>query len=394
MCARTNKKGGSPATGRLYAMARNNKKRETESLATDELDVERDESAVVMTEDPATVEEKENVSDGIIRIGEHAEAKKLNKFDLFCLKIWTYIVAFVTTLAKWINTGIFKIFKKRLPERYIIAFISLIIIILLMLLFTAPFKITVNEKETLAIFNNGLTPVFQKVGDSQDGQPIYKWGYADKKGKVVIPCRFENALEFRYGVAFVNVVTETDGIIENYWYLIDKKGNPKGNKKFYYTTELGERLPVGQFGDDDKLAWVYVGGKFGYIGTNGEIKIDALYNDAGDFIDGLARVRSGSQEFFINTRGDQKSASYEKVRDFSEGFAAVKKNELWGFINDKGDVAIETRFDNVSDFYCGYALVRSGSSYGVIDTSGKLVIPLAEFNDIGVADYFDTSWWD
>ena len=318
-------------------MARNNKKRETESLATDELDVERDESAVVMTEDPATVEEKENVSDGIIRIGEHAEAKKLNKFDLFCLKIWTYIVAFVTTLAKWINTGIFKIFKKRLPERYIIAFISLIIIILLMLLFTAPFKITVNEKETLAIFNNGLTPVFQKVGDSQDGQPIYKWGYADKKGKVVIPCRFENALEFRYGVAFVNVVTETDGIIENYWYLIDKKGNPKGNKKFYYTTELGERLPVGQFGDDDKLAWVYVGGKFGYIGTNGEIKIDALYNDAGDFIDGLARVRSGSQEFFINTKGDQKSASYEKVRDFSEGFAAVKKNELWGFINDKGD---------------------------------------------------------
>lgn len=375
-------------------MARNNKKRETESLATDELDVERDESAVVMTEDPATVEEKENVSDGIIRIGEHAEAKKLNKFDLFCLKIWTYIVAFVTTLAKWINTGIFKIFKKRLPERYIIAFISLIIIILLMLLFTAPFKITVNEKETLAIFNNGLSPVFQKVGDSQDGQPIYKWGYADKKGKVVIPCRFENALEFRYGVAFVNVVTETDGIIENYWYLIDKKGNPKGNKKFYYTTELGERLPVGQFGDDDKLAWVYVGGKFGYIGTNGEIKIDALYNDAGDFIDGLARVRSGSQEFFINTKGDQKSASYEKVRDFSEGFAAVKKNELWGFINDKGDVAIETRFDNVSDFYCGYALVRSGSSYGVIDTSGKLVIPLAEFNDIGVADYFDTSWWD
>ncbi len=374
-------------------MARNNKKRETESLATDELDVER-EDAVVGNEDPVPAEEKENAPDGIIRIGEHAEAKKLNKFDLFCLKIWTYIVAFVTTLAKWINTGIFKIFKKRLPERYIVAFISLIIIILLMLLFTAPFKITVNEKETLAIFNNSLTPVFQKVGDSQDGQPIYKWGYADKKGKVVIPCRFENALEFRYGVAFVNVVTETDGIIENYWYLIDKKGNPKGNKKFYYTTELGERLPVGQFGDDDKLAWVYVGGKFGYIGTNGEIKIDALYNDAGDFIDGLARVRSGSQEFFINTKGDQKSASYEKVRDFSEGFAAVKKNELWGFINDKGDVAIETRFDNVSDFYCGYALVRSGSSYGVIDTSGKLVIPLAEFNDIGVADYFDTSWWD
>lgn len=375
-------------------MARGYKKKETESLATEVFEEERDTSV----DDDNTLEEnpvpEEQAADGIIRIGEHAESKKLNKFDLFCLKIWTYIVAFVTTLAKWINTGIFKIFKKKLPERYIVAFISLIIIILLMLLFTAPFKITVNEKQTLEIFNNSLTPVYQKVGDTADGTPIYKWGYADKKGKVVISCQFENALEFRYGVAFVNIVKETDGIIENYWYLIDKKGKAKGDKKFYYTTELGERLPVGQFGEDDKLAWVYVGGKYGYIGTNGEIKIDALYNDAGDFIDGLARVRSGSQEFFINTKGDQKSSSYDKVRDFSEGFAAVKKNELWGFINTKGDVVIETRFDNVSDFYCGYALVRSGSSYGVIDTSGKLVIPLAEFNEIGVAKYFDTSWWD
>lgn len=375
-------------------MARGYKKKETESLATEVFEEERDTSV----DDDNTPEEnpvpEEQATDGIIRIGEHAESKKLNKFDLFCLKIWTYIVAFVTTLAKWINTGIFKIFKKKLPERYIVAFISLIIIILLMLLFTAPFKITVNEKQTLEIFNNSLTPVYQKVGDTADGTPIYKWGYADKKGKVVISCQFENALEFRYGVAFVNIVKETDGIIENYWYLIDKKGKAKGDKKFYYTTELGERLPVGQFGEDDKLAWVYVGGKYGYIGTNGEIKIDALYNDAGDFIDGLARVRSGSQEFFINTKGDQKSSSYDKVRDFSEGFAAVKKNELWGFINTKGDVVIETRFDNVSDFYCGYALVRSGSSYGVIDTSGKLVIPLAEFNEIGVAKYFDTSWWD
>lgn len=373
-------------------MARSYKKKETESLATEELDVERAETPE--EEIPAAEEEKQKESDGIIRIGEHAEAKKLNKFDMFCLKIWTYIVAFVTTLAKWINIGIFKIFKKKLPERYIVAFISVIIIILLMLLFTAPFKITVNEKQTLDIFNSNLTPVYQKVGDTSTGTPIYKWGYANKSGKVVISCQYENALEFKYGVAFVNIVKESDGIIENYWYLIDKKGNAKGDKKFYYTTELGDRLPVGRFGDDDKLAWVYVGGKYGYIGTNGKIKIDALYTDAGDFIDGLARVRSGSQEFFINTKGDQKSDSYEKVRDFSEGYAAVKKNDLWGFINDKGDVSIETRFDNVTDFYCGYALVKSGLSYGVIDTSGKLVIPLAEFNDIGVAQYFDTSWWD
>lgn len=374
-------------------MSKNKKNSRVEQLAMEDIDIGGEfQQQPPVEEENAPAEDFSK--DNIIRIGEHAEAKKLNKFDRFCVKVWTYIVAFVTTLARWINNGIFKLFKKRLPERYIVAFISFILIILVMALVTAPFKITVNEKQSLDIYNSGLTPVYQKVGETENNTPVYKWGYADKNGKTVISCRFEAANEFKYGVAFVNVVVEKDGIVEDYWYLIDKKGNAKGDKKFYYSTSLGERLPVGQFGDEDKLAWVYVGGKFGYIGTNGKMKIEALYNDAGDFINGLARVRSGSQEFFINTKGDQKSDSYEKVRDFSEGLAAVKKNELWGYINAKGDVAIETRFDNVTDFYCGYALVKSGSSYGILDTSGKLVIPLSEYNDIGVAKYFDTSWWE
>ena len=375
-------------------MARSNKNRETESLATDDIDETVENASTEQQEEPQQ-EERPEGSDNIIRIGEHAEAKKLNKFDMFCLKIWTYIVAFITTLAKWINTGIFKIFKKKLPDRYIVAFISLVLIILLMLLFTAPFKITVNEKASLDIFNNGLTPVYQKIGDAANGTPIYKWGYADKKGKIVINCQYENALEFKYGVAFVNIKEEKEeGIIDNYWCLIDKKGNRKGEIKISYASELGERLPVGQFGDDDKLAWVYVGGKFGYIGTNGKMKIDALFNDAGDFIDGLARVKSGTQEYFINTKGDQKSDSYEKVRDFCEGLAAVKKNNKWGYINSKGEVVIPTRYDHVTDFYCGYALVQNGTAYGIIDTSGNSVIEAFSFNDIGVAKYFDTSWWD
>ena len=82
-------------------MARSYKKKETESLATDEFEEERKE--VLQDETPVVSEEKPDGSDGIIRIGEHAEAKKLNKFDLFCLKIWTYLVAFITTIAKWIN---------------------------------------------------------------------------------------------------------------------------------------------------------------------------------------------------------------------------------------------------------------------------------------------------
>lgn len=365
-----------------------NKKKENEQLAVDDIVQEE------IIENENDIQTQSSLQDNVIKIGEKAESKKLNKFDNICLKIWTYIVAFVTAISVFINNCIFKIFKKRLPQRYITAVISIILIILAMLIVTAPFKITVNEKQTLEIYNSGLTPIYQKVGETEDNVPVYKWGYANEKGKIVIPCQYNNASEFKHGVAFVNVVNDVDGIVEDYWCLIDKNGKLKGDKKFYYSTALGDRLPVGEFGDADKLAWVYIGGKFGYIGNNGKMQIDALYNDAGDFINGLARVRSGSQEFFINKKGEQVSDSFDKVRDFSEGFAAVRKNELWGFVDTSGNIVFETRFDNVSDFYCGYALVKSGSSYGVIDTNGKLVVPLSEYNDIGVAKYFDTSWWD
>ena len=96
-------------------MARNYTKKETESLATDEFEDARG-TMPDGHEENVSEEREESGSDGIIRIGEHAEAKKLNKFDMFCLKIWTYIVAFITTLAKWINTGIFKIFKKKVKK--------------------------------------------------------------------------------------------------------------------------------------------------------------------------------------------------------------------------------------------------------------------------------------
>lgn len=143
------------------------------------------------------------------------------------------------------------------------------IVILLILLVTAPFKITVNDVEQLNIYNDGLTPVYMRVADSADnGYPIYKWGYADSRGRVVIACIYDGVTEFKHGVAFVNYVEDKgDGVVENYWYLIDTSGNRRGSLNFFYSTELGASDPVGEFGDDDRLAPVYVGGKYGYINT-------------------------------------------------------------------------------------------------------------------------------
>ena len=56
--------------------------------------------------------------DGVIRIGETAEGvKKLNGFDRFWIKVWSYIVSAFNAMARGINFVNEKIFKKRVPDR-------------------------------------------------------------------------------------------------------------------------------------------------------------------------------------------------------------------------------------------------------------------------------------
>ena len=85
------------------------------------------------------------------------------------------------------------------------------------------------------------------------------------------------------------------------------------------------------------------------------------------------------------------------MRDFCGGYAAVKQNDLWMFLDRKGDILSSNNaplvFDKVTDFTNGYALVRNGTTLSIIDADGHYVISGNTFNDLKVAEYFDTSWW-
>lgn len=238
-----------------------------------------------------------------------------------------------------------------------------------------------------------------RVADSADnGYPIYKWGYADSRGRVVIACIYDDVTEFKHGVAFVNYVEDKgDGVVENYWYLIDTSGNRRGSLNFFYSTELGASDPVGEFGDDDRLAPVYVGGKYGYINTRGEMAINAAYDEAGVFIDGYARVRLGSTEYFINTKGRILRAPDSKKCAISAGLRRRQAERPLDVPRQEGDILSSNNapliFDKVTDFTNGYALVRNGTTLSIIDADGHYVISGNTFNDLKVAEYFDTSWW-
>ena len=311
----------------------------------------------------------------------------LNKFDNFFIRIWAVICSFIIKLSDLICKGIKFVIKHDVPRKYVAAFVVIVFIVLFILLIALPASANGTAKQSIELYPNGLIAVEKRVGtDSTTGDPIYKWGYANKNGAVKIPCIYDGALDFRYGVAFVKVIEAKNGSNYVYWKLINKSGNNVGDYQFIQT---GVNIPVEQFSEDQKLAKVMISGRYGYINYKGKLAIDAIYEDAGDFIGKMARVSSGASYYFINTKGKQVSQSFDNARDMVDGFAAVNISGRWGFMNAKGNVSINPIYDEVSDFYCGYAAVKQGTSYGVIDEKGKAVVSTGLFSSLNILEYFD-----
>lgn len=310
---------------------------------------------------------------------------KINKFDAFFIKLWSLIVAIIVGMANGINWVVAGIFKKRLPDKYVRAFVATVIVILLIVLFTVPFSIEVKTEEEIEIFSDGLLPVAEKVFINSKAET--RWGYMNQSGKIVIEAKYIEALPFTHGVAWVRTATydQNGNKIEDYWSLINKKGNSVGKDhlKFDHDTRgVGMERPVGEFPKDVKLAWVYIANKYGFIKSNGTYAITPRYELVESYSNGLARVRMGSMEYYINQKGNQVGNTFNQVKSFSEGLGAIMINDIWGFMNTKGDIVIDPRYNDVTCFKGGYAAVRNGEAYGIIDTKGRTVVEPIQYVDM------------
>ena len=323
----------------------------------------------------------------ISRVGDESNKPSLNKFDLFFIRIWAIICSAVFKLSEWIAHGIKFIIKKDVPRKYVAATIVVLLIVLFIIIIAVPASSNGTAKQVLDLYPSNLIAVQKSVGeDSVTGDIIYKWGYANKNGAIKIACTYDGALDFKYGVAFVKVIEQQSGSNYVYWKLIDTKGKDVGGLQFVQT---GVNIPVEQFSNDQKLAKVMVGGRYGYVNTKGKLAIQAKYTDAGAFIGNLARVSLGSSCYFINKKDKKITRDFDAARDMVDGFAAVNVGGRWGFINSKGNIIVEPIYDEVSDFYCGYAAIKQGSYYGVIDEKGKQVVTTGMFSSLNVLEYFE-----
>jgi hypothetical protein len=222
------------------------------------------------------------------------------------------------------------------------------------------------------------------------------WGYATPSG-VTIPPQFSFATPFSSGVATACTIKGCG--------LVDKRGK--------FITPLVDRS-TSQFADRylEGVGVLSRDGKWGYSDLSGRVVIPPIFEYAGDFNGGMARVRLNDRFFFIDHSGRRVTPEFDQTFDFSEGLAAIdlggkeayihrdgsiallpkyggasgidfseglvaiRSEDKVGFMNTKGEIVIKPVYDDAYPFSEGLAPVRSGDSWGYIDKKGKVVIPL------------------
>lgn len=133
------------------------------------------------------------------------------------------------------------------------------------------------------------------------------------------------------------------------------------------------------------LAAVKQDNRWGYIDNLGRIAIPLVHRipEAGDFSEGFAFLgdhyidTEGNTAFTrINEDTDEREERYfTNGLPFSQGLAAVQTGGQWGFIDLMGNYAIVPTFERADSFSEGLAAVRRNGLWGYINLRGQLVIP-------------------
>lgn len=204
------------------------------------------------------------------------------------------------------------------------------------------------------------------------------WGYTDINGKLVIDAKFDYALPFSNGRAYV--------CYRGKWGVINKKGewilHPVMDAP-YIVFDRAYELMHGKSNDFSDSPW--------YLSASDQE--DELFS----FHEGIGLVYFKSKYGYIDSTGKIISSPvYDDARAFRNGRGAVMHNSLWGFVDNTGKEVIELKYRLAGQF-AGNGLARVGVEketeqarnddeyysdyyssydyrYGYIDKNGKTVI--------------------
>lgn len=186
------------------------------------------------------------------------------------------------------------------------------------------------------------------------------WGYIDSSGNFLINPQYDALKAYRADHA----VVQSDGK----WGVVNKKGK----------TVVPFRYDAIDFlkGSKEPLLKVHIQSfQYGLLDTMGRIKVEARFEDIGTFKEDRLAVQQNGLWGFVDVEGKTViNCQYQQVQHFSEGKAAVKKNGKWGFIDRNGKRILPFQYGKVGNFKNGlfWSTTDGGNSY--FDETGTMTI--------------------
>lgn len=181
------------------------------------------------------------------------------------------------------------------------------------------------------------------------------WGLYSMDG-TPIAVDFEAASNIANGVA---ALKGSDG-----WRLVGYQGEDLTGER-YADVRMDEKETVHR---NDRL-FVSDGQGWKMIDKTGKVYSKELYEDAKVFADAtLAAVKIGGKWGYVNRDGDMKiDPQFEDARSFSNGLAAVKIDGKWGYIDLTGELVLAASFLDAKDMSSsGTAYVQTGDDWELL----------------------------
>ena len=163
------------------------------------------------------------------------------------------------------------------------------------------------------------------------------------------------------------------------WGYIDKTGKYVINAQFEEAHFFRNGLALVKSNEN----------KYGYINREGKFEINAIYKNANSFAEGLACVvQENGKPQFIDTDGKIVfTVDAEICSGFSEGLAAVQIKGKWGYIDKTGAIKINPAYEEANRFSEGLAAVSKTDQktnvkkWGFIDKEGGIKIDFQFLDD-------------
>ena len=212
-----------------------------------------------------------------------------------------------------------------------------------------------------SVFSEGLVSVRDEKG---------KYGFIDRQGTLIVPCKWESASDFSEGISCV----QND---KGLYGFVDKSGQVVS---CWYDESPSVKNGIVRI----MLDWR----KFVFRNLAGNLISPVTWQDAYDFNEGMARVRSHDRYGFINLDGEEISrCRWKYAEDYSEGVALVKdNNDKYGFIDKIGNLIIPCKYQYATSFSerLAYVIDKDGKKC-YINRAGEVVISFSKrmFSAIG-----------